>query len=352
MTRIALLAPFALLLLLPACVFAAPDDGRLDVYWVDVEGGAATLIVTPAGESILIDTGNPGGRDPGRIAHVAKEHAKIKQIDHLVITHYHRDHYGGAAELAQLIPIINLYENGNHDRRQEAGAEHFDKYLAMKVGKRHTIKAGDEIKLRAAPDDSPAQDTKLSITCLCAMQKTIPATDAHPETKLDGQPVRRNPDTSDNANSIVLLLRFGRFDFFDGGDLTWNTEEKLVYPRNLVGVVDVMQVNHHGLDSSSNPLLVNTIRPHVAVFNNGDQKGCQPLAFAAVRDCPSIKAIYQVHKNLRKDVQHNTKEAFIANLLNARDCKGHHIRMSVDPTGKTYTFAVPSRGHEAMYESK
>src|ERR1044071_2465155 len=91
---------------------AGPADGRLDLYWIDVEGGAATLLVTPAGETVLIDTGNPGPRDPNRIVKAVTEVAGMKQIDHLVITHYHGDHYGGALTLVETLPVRNLYDNG------------------------------------------------------------------------------------------------------------------------------------------------------------------------------------------------------------------------------------------------
>ena len=87
-------------------VWPAFGDGvsrTLEIYWVDVEGGGATLIVTPAGESVLVDTGLPGGRDPQRIYQVAAQVAGLKRIDHLVTTHFDTDHYGGAAELSALM---------------------------------------------------------------------------------------------------------------------------------------------------------------------------------------------------------------------------------------------------------
>src|SRR5690348_3934296 len=92
---------------------AGQSDHRLDIYWIDTEGGAATLIVTPVGEAALIDSGNPGGRDSKRIADVAFNVAGVKQIDHLITTHYHTDHFGGAAELATALPIRVVYDNGN-----------------------------------------------------------------------------------------------------------------------------------------------------------------------------------------------------------------------------------------------
>ncbi|MEX2212926.1 MAG: MBL fold metallo-hydrolase [Phycisphaeraceae bacterium] len=349
------LALLLIVVFLPApAAFAGKADGRLDIYWIDSEGGGSTLLVTPAGESILIDTGNPGGRDSGRIAKVAKEDAKLTQIDHVIITHYHRDHFGGAAELSKLIPIFNLYDNGHHDeRKQEAGAG-FDEYVKMEVKKRHVIQPGDQLSLLRTVTNAAPQPLPVTITCLGARQKFIEPTKDHKknEHELAKNPVRRAEDKSDNANSVVLLIRFGDFDFLDCGDLTWNVEEKLVSPFNLVGEVDVYQVNHHGLDASNNPLLIQSVKPTVAVFNNGDTKGCQPLAFLAVKAAPSIQAIYQVHKNLRKDVQNNSTDEKIANHTKGNECEGHHVVLSVERDGKSYKVMVPARKHEAVYKSK
>src|SRR3954470_10275181 len=106
-----LLIALTVLALAPVAL-AGPADGRLDLYWIDVEGGAATLIVTPAGETVLIDTGNPGRRDPDRIVKAVTEVAGLRQIDHLIVTHYHGDHFGGALTLVEQLPVLNLYDNG------------------------------------------------------------------------------------------------------------------------------------------------------------------------------------------------------------------------------------------------
>src|SRR5262245_26963948 len=90
----------------------AADKRGLEIYFIDTEGGAATLIVTPAGESVLIDSGNPGKRDAERIFKVASERAKLTQIDHHIITHWHLDHYGGVERFSALMPIQHYYHHG------------------------------------------------------------------------------------------------------------------------------------------------------------------------------------------------------------------------------------------------
>lgn len=331
-------------------VFASPKDGRLDIYWVDVEGGAATFIVTPAGESILIDTGLPGDRDPVRIHKLATQIAGVKKIDHLIITHFDGDHVGGAADVAKLMPVRNVYDHGVEatDRKKPPQA-----YLDMKCEKRVLVKPGDTIPLwNAGP--VPGQSIEVSMTCLAAKQKFIKPTKDH-KPNPDGTKalMQERKDLSANADSIVLLLRFGDFDFLDAADLTWNLEGQLVCPVNLVGPVDVFQVDHHGLDSSNNPVLINSVAPTVAVMNNGDRKGCGARTFFNLKNCKSIKAIYQLHKNLRRDGdKNNTADKFIANISKKNECKGHYVKLSVDRAGKTYTVSIPARGHSATYKSK
>ena len=161
----------------------------------------------------------------------------------------------------------------------------------------------------------------------------------------------KDRDGSDNANSVVVLLQFGSFRFFDGGDLTWNQEKKLVYPYNLVGKVDVYQVTHHGLDSSNNPIVLQSLEPRVAIMNNGVTKGCAPDVFANLRATKSLRAIYQVHKNLRPDGSvNNVPDQFIAN--HGRECKGHYLKLSVAPDGKSYAVSIPAHGHTRTYETR
>ena len=141
------LLPLLFLLTTALPVHAGQSDGRLDIIWVDVKGGAATLIVTPAGESVLVDTGYPGDRDARRI-HKAATEAGVKHIDHLVTTHYHLDHFGGAATLATLMPIRNVYDNGLFKEGWEKPSK---EYLEFKCERRVVLNPGDEIALKQRP---------------------------------------------------------------------------------------------------------------------------------------------------------------------------------------------------------
>ena len=335
-------------------VISVQAEKTLNIYWVDVEGGAATLIVTPAGQSILIDTGNPGTRDADRIYKVATGHAKLKKIDFLITTHFHGDHFGGAAPLSQLMPIGTVYDNGipvrNPDRNRQdpAFVLKVKPYKTMKVDGRVVVKPGATLSLKQV-----AGTAKVNLTFVAAARKFIAAPKGVKTNPLAGTVPPIKEDLSDNANSVASLITLGGFRFLDCGDLTWNMEAKLVEPVNRIGTVDVYQVNHHGLASSNNPILVKSVAPTVSVMNNGHTKGCSPGTFAALTGTKSIQAMYQVHRNLREDGnKNNTGNDYIANLTDPGECKAFALKMTVAADGKSYTISNPRNGHKRTFKTR
>src|SRR5215213_3687279 len=314
----------------PAAV-AGVADKKLEVYWVDVEGGAATLLVTPAGETVLFDTGYPGDRDADRVKKAVTDLAGLGRIDHLVVTHFHADHFGGLADIVKRLPVGTVYERDlSAAPEKEKTGKDVPGYTGAKVERRVRIKPGDTIPLTQAPGAA-----KLTLQFLGMDESFVIAKGSKPNRAICKQHKPRDPDGSDNRNSVVSLITFGPFRFFEGGDLTWNTEAALVCPKNRVGApVDVFQINHHGLDQSNNPVLVKTLAPTVAVVNNGPRKGGEAGSFATLKSCTSIQTIYQLHRNVRLPPETNTAPELTANQDEA--CGGNHVKLTVEPDGKTY----------------
>ena len=331
-------------------VSAGPKDGTLDFYWIDSEGGGSTLIVTPEGESVLIDTGNPGVRDSGRIHRVAKDVAHLERIDHVVVTHLHVDHFGGLAELAALMPVGTLWDNGVTDadpdgRNPSTWPLTSKPYREAKVGERRVVEPGLVLPLKTGA-------TPLSMQCVMTRQTPWNAAEKfrRPSSRNEPPP-EKEKDTSDNANSSGWLLSFGSFRFYAGGDMTWNTENKLIWPQILVPEVDVYQVVHHGLDVSNNRLLVRALNPTVSVMNNGATKGTMAEVMATLRSPPELKAQFQVHKNLRPDGStNNCPDECIANL--AGECAGHYIRCTVSSGGGKYTVTARPGAAGRTFETR
>jgi competence protein ComEC len=326
---------------------AAEETRGLDIYFIDTEGGAATLLITPARESVLIDCGNPGARDAERIHRVATQ-AGLKAIDHLIITHWHVDHYGGVERLSQLLPIHHFYDHGIPASLAEDPKNFpllIQAYKQASRGKTRTLRPGDEIALQQAPG-TPA----LRLFCLCGAGEVIVDSPGAADNPIANEHLPQPEDPSDNARSLGFLLSYGGFRFLDLGDLTWNIEYKLVHPSNKIGLVDVYQSTHHGLPISNNPVVIKTVQPRVAVFNNGPRKGGDPSVIATLRRLPEIKAIYQLHRNVIAGAQENTDPEFIANV--SEKCQGESIKLAVAPDSRSYTVTVGSRDKPRRYETR
>lgn len=327
---------------------AFAESRGLEIWYCDTEGGAATLIVTPAGESILIDCGNPGKRDAERIHKVATERAKLKQIDHHIITHWHTDHYGGVERLAQLIPIKHYYHHGIPETLADDPKNFPVLIKAFKAAagdKQTVLKAGDLVRLKQA-DGSP----KVELRCLCSDGKVIADDPGAPENPLAKENKPKTIPATDNDKSLGFLLKFGGFRFLDLGDLTWNEEFKLVSPSDKIGLIDVYQSTHHGLEISNNTVLMKTVQPRVAIFNNGPKKGGHPQVIGTLRRLPEVPAIYQMHRNVQAAAAENTDPEFIAN--DSEDCKAEPLAVLVAADGKSYTVTIPAKNHSRKYQTR
>lgn len=339
--------PFALLAFLALPVTAGEKDGTLDIYFIDVEGGAATLIVTPVGESILIDSGYPdyNGRDRDRILHTLKDEAHLDHLDHAVVSHWHLDHYGNHAALAALIPIHNFWDRGIPDALQEDKSfdERIANYRAASQNLSQTLKAGDTFELES-------KGTPLKVTVVAASREVIENTGDPNPFAAENQP--KPIDKSDNASSLGLLFEFGDFRFLCCGDLTWNVEAKLVTPNNPLGKIDLFMVTHHGLPVSNNPVLVKAIDPVVAVMCNGPRKGGHPDTIATLRACPSLKGLYQLHRNVTLQEGEQTPPEFIANSEPTENCDGIGIKATIAADGASYAVQIGHTQEPKNYKTR
>jgi len=334
-------------LLIAGTAGAGARDGRLDIYFIDVEGGAATLFVTPSGESLLIDSGYPdnNGRDRDRILQVARGPAGLKHIDHAAVTHWHLDHYGNHAALSTQIKIRNFWDRGIPDGLQEDKRfeERIADYRSASQNRSRALKAGDSLPLR--PGKTP-----ISIQIATSSRQVIPNTG--PVNPFAGRHKPQPADASDNAASLSFLLNFGKFRFLCCGDLTWNIEAQLVTPRNPIGQVDMFMVTHHGLPSSNNPVLVLAIDPVVAVMCNGPVKGGHPTTLATLRQVKSLKALYQLHHNTKLADDQQTSAALIANRGTTANCQGVYVKASVAPDGASYTVQIGAAGKPRSFATR
>jgi beta-lactamase superfamily II metal-dependent hydrolase len=327
-----------------------PKAGSLEVYFIDVMGGAATLLISPEGESILIDSGWPGfdDRDPNRIVRVLKGLEGRKQLDHLVTTHWHMDHFGGVAGLVKQVEIKHFWDRGLPEDN-DPGLDFPDgpkvddpmgiAYRQAAQGKRKPLKPGDSIPLAGS----------LSVVVLASGGKVITPSGG-PANPFCVEDVESQPiDPSDNARSLALRFRFGKFDFLDCGDLTWNVEKALVCPHDLIGPIDLFQVTHHGMDISNHPTLLRTIQPTVAIMDNGPRKGGAAATVKRLRSLPTVQAAYQLHRNAQTGPDDNTDPALIAN---ADPAGGQFIHVSVAPDGAKFTVQIGTDGPKREFASR
>jgi beta-lactamase superfamily II metal-dependent hydrolase len=306
MTRTILLA--AWLALAPAVCSAQ----ALRLYFIDVEGGQATLIVTPSGQSMLVDTGWPTDtlRDAGRIEAAVRK-AGVGTVDYLVITHYHADHVGGMEQLASRIKFRHVITHGPTTETSEGGQmmmATFRAAMAASGAKEIVVKPGDTIPLKG-----------VDVKVLASNRQLIaPGQEAIANPLCEGVAARR-PDTSDNSASVGMLFTFGNFRFLNLGDLTQDLEFQMACPTNRIGDVDLYLTTHHGSGQSNAPVLVHALKSRVAIMNNGARKGGELPVLQTIKSAPGLEDLWMLHYAVAAGAEGNVAEPMIANLGDVAD---------------------------------
>jgi beta-lactamase superfamily II metal-dependent hydrolase len=286
---------------------AQTRSGSLNIYYIDTEGGQSTLFVGPTGESLLVDTGNAGDRDLGRIVDTLKT-AGVKQIDHMWTTHYHGDHVGALLALAKQFPIVHFYDHGKpHASDRIVAAAFITSYEELSQGKRTIVKPGDKVKMNGLDITTVASANQYIRTNLQGGGRQNTAC-----TGVAKKDESAYPDT-DNGDSAGFVMTYGRFRTIDLGDLTWNGELDLMCPTNRIGAVDLYLTSHHGLEKSGAPALVHALQPRVAVMNNGTRKGGTPDAFRVLYESPGLEDLWQLHWSYNVGLE-NAPALFVANV--------------------------------------
>ena len=340
----------------------AGPQRTLDVYFIDTEGGQATLFVSPSGEAMLVDTGFAGNqgmpdatatnssgapvmRDADRISAVFKK-TGVMVLDWMVISHYHGDHVGNAAELANRIPVRHFVDHGPFSVELQPGrSAAFLAYTAVRDKARAiAAKPGDRI---------PFTGVDVQVVSSAGDLITAPMHGASgaglPNPLCREAKLKEQDPTPENFESVGIVVRYGSFRLLDLGDLTWNQEHALACPNNLIGTFDVFHTTRHGDPHSGAPQLVHAIRARVAVMNNGERKGGAPEYWETVHDAPGLLAFWQLHRSAAGGADHNSPEQFLANL-NETD-HGYNLKMSVRPDG-SFSVTNERNGFTQQYPAK
>ncbi|MEQ1947980.1 MAG: MBL fold metallo-hydrolase [Bryobacteraceae bacterium] len=314
-----LVARLSILVALGALSLSAAKT--MDIYFIDTEGGQATLIVTPSGQTLMIDAGWPGnsGRDAIRIAAAAKA-AGVKKIDTLLTTHFHDDHVGGVGSLIKRLPVGSFVDYGpSVENNGKYPSDYADAFV---TGEHHSVKPGDKLALKG-----------VDATVLIGAGQQINRK-GDPNQYCAGL-AKAEGENGENPQSLGVLLQFGKFRFADLGDVLFNGEMALECPENKVGKVDLLITTHHATHMP--PKSQWGLAPRVIVMNNGARKGGDPQAWSQIGQSPGLEDLWQLHYAIAGGAEHNVPDAKIANL-NERECPGDYIKVSASEDGSFTVF--------------
>jgi competence protein ComEC len=307
---------------------AALATANLNIYFIDVEGGQATLVVTPSGQSLLVDTGfaDPPGRDARRIQAALKD-AGVEKIDYLLVTHFHGDHIGGFLELQKHVEIGAVIDHDKIAGSDPTVVRPFNTFLPVrkKIRQHIVAKLGDKL---------PLADVDAVIVSSAGDTLKQPLPGAGERNDACGKSKELKPhDLIENPRSTGFLLRFGEFRFLDLGDLTGKPLYAVACPNDLIGHADVYLVPHHGNDDVADATTYAAFTPRVLVVNNSADKGGGAEFFAAAHTFRGVEDVYQLHKSAVRGVQ-NFADDRIANL---DESTSHWIKVIAHEDG---SFAV------------
>jgi len=336
-------------------VYAAAQTGAsktLDMYVVDVEGGNATLFVTPSRESVLIDTGNGGPaavRDADRIMGAVAD-AGVSQIDALITSHWHGDHMGAMAELARRIPIRHYLDHGPNVQPSAPVDEFLQSiYPGLTSKAKHTVaKAGDALPLKGVEWRIVTAGRQAIAAALPGAGKPNPhcaGFTPHTANPVTGQPIGNTED----EQSVGSHVTFGQFRALYLADFPWNKEYELMCPMNRIGTVDLLLVSRHGQHSSNSEALVHAVRPRVGIINNGIRKGGQPETMRVLHLSPGLEDVWQLHVAQLSGAEYATPAMFVANTVeDPQHTPAHWIKVSAQPSG-TFTVTNNRNGFSKTY---
>ena len=327
-----------------ASLFVSSSFAReksLQIFFIDVEGGQATLFVTPAGQSLLIDTGwgYNGFRDALRIQKATKM-ANIKKIDYVLITHFHSDHVGGVPQLVQKVTVDTFADHGVNREESKASQTLYNEYKASITDYNHIVlKPGDKLPIKGMDVTAVSGDGNV-------LAQALPGAGAPNDNCSGVQPKASDP--SENARSLGVVIQFGKLRIVDLGDLTWNKELELMCPNNKLGKADIYIASHHGIDQSNSPALVHALQPRVAIIDNGVKKGNAPSAWDIIKSSPALEDIWQLHFADAGGAEHNTTDPFIANTYEADS--GNYLKLTAHEDGSFEIFN-PRNKYQKAYPS-
>ena len=342
----------AVLFLMVSALSAAKT---FDMYMIDVEGSKASLLVSPSGQTMMIDAGIPGsernGRDTDRIMEACKA-AGVKKIDYMVVTHYDGDHVGGVPALAARIPIVTFVDHGENVQINDFTLKVVKDYMDVAAkGKRMVVKAGDRIPIKGLDVLVVMAAGKAITEPLKGAGQPNPLCDTTPRKTWgpNARGIVDNQDTNENSAAIVLLITYGKYRMFDPADLTWNKDREMFCPINRIGTVDLYMTANHGIDVANSPLMVHALRPRVVIADNGPSKGGSAAVFQTVESSPGLEDYWQEHYLVAGGDKFNVAPDYIANIVGSPD--GKWIKVSAQRDG-TFTVTNTRNNYSKIYKPR